>query len=220
MPWEGGSTLEIRSFDWLPSTQLWLPEALRRGEVREEMAVIAQEQTGGIGSRENRWIGHRGNFFASIALKREGSLPRDLPLTSASIYFAFLMKNLLAPEHPELWVKWPNDLYRGGKKVGGVLTQCLKDFFVVGIGINLKKSEKDFAALETELPPMILLDMYLKSLERAPSWKELFSEYRLEFEKSRRFSTHGDGRSVSLENAQLMDYGSIVVDGERMVSLR
>jgi BirA family biotin operon repressor/biotin-[acetyl-CoA-carboxylase] ligase len=130
------------------------------------------------------------------------------------------MKKVLRKEHPDLWVKWPNDLYLGKKKVGGVLTRRLKDFFIVGIGINLKKSEKNFASLETELSPMILLDMYLKSLERAPSWKELFSEYRLEFEKSRRFSTHGDGRSVSLENAQLMDDGSIVVDGERMVSLR
>ncbi len=211
--------MEIRSFDRLSSTQLWLTEAIRRGELKEETAVIALEQTGGIGSRENRWIGHRGNFFASIALK-ERSLPRDLPLSAASIYFAVLMKKLLAPAHPELWVKWPNDLYLGEKKAGGVLTSRLGDFFVVGIGINLKKSEKNFAALETELSPMILLDMYLEYLNRAPDWKELFSEYRLEFEKSRHFSTHGDGKVISLENAQLMDDGSIVVDGERMVNLR
>jgi BirA family biotin operon repressor/biotin-[acetyl-CoA-carboxylase] ligase len=219
MPWEGGSTLEIRSFESLPSTQRWLTEAIRRGEVREATAVIAAEQSDGIGSRENRWIGHRGNFFASIALE-DRDLPDDLPLTSASIYFALLMKRVLASAHPDLWVKWPNDLYRGGKKVGGVLTQRLKGFFVVGIGINLKKSEKDFASLETELSPMILLDMYLECLEKVPSWKELFSEYRLEFEKSRRCSTHRNGEVISLENAQLMDDGSIVLDGERMVSLR
>jgi BirA family biotin operon repressor/biotin-[acetyl-CoA-carboxylase] ligase len=211
--------LEIRSFESLPSTQRWLTEAIRRGEVTEETAVIAAEQSDGIGSRENRWIGHRGNFFASIALK-ERSLPGDLPLSAASIYFAFLMKKLLAPEHPGLWVKWPNDLYLREKKAGGLLTSRLKDFFVVGIGINLKKSEKNFASLETELPPMILLDMYLKELEKPPKWKELFREYRLEFEKTRGFSTHRNGECISLKNAQLMEDGSIVVNGERMVSLR
>jgi BirA family biotin operon repressor/biotin-[acetyl-CoA-carboxylase] ligase len=219
MPWEGGLTLEIRSFESLPSTQRWLTEAIRRGEVTEETAVIALEQSDGVGSRENRWIGHSGDFFVSIALK-ENSLPGDLPLPAASIYFAFLMKKLLSPEYPELWVKWPNDLYLGKKKAGGLLTSRLKSFFVVGIGINLKKCEKNFASLETELPPMILLDMYLKFLETPPKWKELFREYRLEFERSRGFSAHGKGESVSLENAQLMEDGSIVVNGERMVSLR
>ena len=219
MPWEGGSTLVIRSFERLPSTQRWLTEAIRRGEVTEETAVIALEQSDGVGSRENRWIGYPGNFFASIALKEE-ALPGDLPLPAASIYFAFLMKKVLMKDHPELWVKWPNDLYLGKKKAGGVLTRRLKDFFIVGIGINLKKSEKNFASLETELSPMILLDMYLKRLERLPKWKELFREYRLEFEKSRGFSAQGNGESVPLENAQLMEDGSIVVNGERMVSLR
>ncbi|WP_456391730.1 biotin--[acetyl-CoA-carboxylase] ligase [Nitratifractor sp.] len=209
----------IRSFERLGSTQRWLSDRIRRGEITEETAVIAELQTDGIGSRESRWIGHRGNFFASIALK-ESHLPEDLPPSAASIYFAFVMKQLLSSRYPDLWVKWPNDLYLGEKKVGGVLTARLKGFYVVGIGINLKKSEKNFAALETELSAMILLDMYLDRLRSAPKWKELFREYRLEFEKTRAFSAHIGQKRISLENAQIMDDGSIVVNGERMVSLR
>ena len=211
--------MEIRSFESLPSTQRWLTEAIRRGEISGPTAVITAWQTDGIGSRENRWIGHRGNFFASVAL-RESDLPSDLPPAAASIYFAFLMKKVLETDYPELRVKWPNDLYLGRKKVGGVLTSRLKGFYVTGIGINLKKSEKKFAALETELSPIILLDMYLEVLKSPPKWKETFREYRLEFEKTRHFSTHKGEESVSLENAQLMEDGSIVVNGERMVSLR
>ena len=216
---EGGSGVEIRSFESLPSTQRWLTEAIRRAEVTEATAVIAEEQTDGIGSRENRWIGHRGNFFASVAME-ESQLPEDLPLSAASIYFAFLMKQLLASEHPDLWVKWPNDLYLGEKKVGGVITHRIKTFYVVGIGINLKKSERLFAALETELPADELLRRYLALLEDPPDWKDTFREYRLEFDISRRFGAHIDGEFRSLQNAQLMEDGSIVVDGERMVSLR
>ena len=211
--------MEIRSFESLPSTQRWLTEAIRRGEVTGPLAVITERQTDGIGSRENRWIGYPGNFFASIAL-RESDLPVDLPPSAASIYFAFLIKKLLQPRHPDLWVKWPNDLYLGEKKVGGVITNRLKEFYVAGIGINLKKSEKNFASLETELSPMILLDMYLERLANPPEWKDIFREYRLEFEKTRHFFTHRGEELVSLENAQLMEDGSIVVDGERMVSLR
>ena len=209
----------IRSFERLGSTQHWLTDRIRRGEITEETAVIAELQTDGVGSRESRWIGHRGNFFASIALK-ESHLPEDLPPSAASIYFALVMKKLLSSQYPELWVKWPNDLYLGEKKVGGVLTARLKGFYVVGIGINLKKSEKNFVALETELSAMILLDMYLHRLRRPPKWKDLFREYQLEFEKTRAFSAHIGQKSISLENAQIMDDGTIVVDGERMVSLR
>jgi len=211
--------VEIRFFESLPSTQRWLTKAIRDGSVTAPLAVIAEEQTDGIGSRENRWIGHRGNFFASVAL-RESDLPPDLPPSAASIYFAFHMKKILETDHPELWVKWPNDLYLGGEKAGGVLTSRLKGFYVTGIGINLKKSEKNFAALETELSPIILLDMYLEVLKDPPKWKETFREYRLEFEKTRHFFTHWGEEIVSLENAQLMEDGSIVVNGERMVSLR
>ena len=211
--------MEIRSFEELPSTQLWLTEAIRRGEVTGPLAVIARRQSQGVGSRANRWIGHEGNFFASIALP-ESDLPEDLPPAAASIYFAYLMKELLVAEHPELWLKWPNDLYLGEKKAGGVLTHRLKGFYVAGIGINLKKSEKNFAALGSELSAMILLDMFLKRLENPPKWKEIFREYRIEFEKNRSFSAHVGEELVSLENAQLMEDGSIVVKGERMVSLR
>jgi len=211
--------LEILSFDRLPSTQRWLTEAIRSGKIAEPIAVLAREQTEGVGSRENRWIGHPGNFFASIAL-RESDLPGDLPPSAASIYFGWMMRELLRELGQPVWLKWPNDLYLGSKKAGGVITTRLRSFYVTGIGVNLKKSEKNFAALETELSPMILLDMYLHRLESAPKWKELFRKYRLEFERSRPFGTHRGSEYVSLEKAQLMEDGSIMLDGERIVELR
>ena len=211
--------MEILFFDRLPSTQRWLTEAIRAGEITEPTAVLAREQTRGIGSRNSRWIGHPGNFFASIAL-RESDLPEDLPPASASIYFGWMMKELLRELGEPVWLKWPNDLYLGSKKAGGVITNRLRSFYVTGIGVNLKKSEKNFAALETELSPMILLDMYLHRLEEPPKWKELFRKYRLEFDRTRAFGAHRGTEYVSLENARLMEDGSIMLDGERIVELR
>ncbi len=211
--------MEIRSFERLPSTQLYLTEALRRGEVTGPTAVIAREQTDGIGSRENRWIGGEGNFFASFAIPEE-DLPEDLPVVSASIYFAYLMKEALEGYDPEVWVKWPNDLYRGEKKIGGIVTHRLKHFMVAGIGVNLKKDANFFEALGMELSPMILLDIYLERLENAPDWKSIFRKYQLEFEKSRRYSVHFGSEMKSLEKARILEDGSLEIEGKRIVGLR
>ncbi len=217
--WEGAKNVEILCFETLASTQLYLTQEIREGRLCAPVAVIARMQTGGIGSRNNRWEGSEGNFFASVALAQE-ALPDDLPIASASIYFAWLMRELLAQEDPEIWLKWPNDLYLREGKIGGVVTQRIKKTLVAGIGVNLKKKENFFDALETELSPMILLDMYLKRLENPPSWKSLFSKYRIEFEKSRRFGVHAGTEYKSLENARLMEDGSLMIGNERITGNR
>ena len=211
--------MEIRSFETLPSTQLYLTEAIRKGEITEATAVITRMQTEGIGSRSNRWIGREGNFFASVALPEE-NLPGDLPPASASIYFAFLMREILGKYDEEVWLKWPNDLYRTERKVGGVVTHRLKSFFVAGIGVNLKKEENFYEALSVELSAEILLDLYLERLAEAPDWKSIFRKYRLEFARSRRFTVHVGAERKSLERAHLMEDGSLIIDQERIWGTR
>ena len=100
--------MEILSFESLPSTQTYLLEALRSGRVKAPVAVLALEQSAGVGSRDNEWSGGKGNFFASFAIRLE-DLPDDLPLSSASIYFSFIMKKRLESMGEALWLKWPND---------------------------------------------------------------------------------------------------------------
>lgn len=50
-------------------------------------------------------------------------------------------------------IKWVNDLYRGGRKIAGILTEAglghgdpTADFIVVGIGVNLFRPTKGFPA--------------------------------------------------------------------------
>ena len=83
--------MEIYSFETLPSTQKYLVEKIRAGELLAPVALIAAEQSEGVGSRENSWSGGEGNFFASFAIDL-ADLPIDLSLSSASIYFACIMK--------------------------------------------------------------------------------------------------------------------------------
>lgn len=216
---ERGSKLEIYSFETLPSTQKYLIEKILCGELLAPVAVIAAEQNCGVGSRENSWSGGEGNFFASFAVGLE-QLPEDLPLSSASIYFSYLMKKILEEQGEAVWLKWPNDLYANDEKVGGIITKKVKNSLVCGIGINLKKSQNGFKSLQSDISAQYLLKKYLTVLEKFPKWKQIFSEYRVEFERSRRFSVHIENYQKSLHNALLCEDGSLLIEGKRVYSLR
>jgi BirA family biotin operon repressor/biotin-[acetyl-CoA-carboxylase] ligase len=212
--------LEIYSFERLPSTQRHLIDALRRGDIATPAAVFAREQYDGIGSRENRWEGARGNFFASFALSLE-MLPEDLPLASASIYVSWLMKRTLADAGCAcVWVKWPNDFYVEDKKAGGTVTHIVEKSLVWGIGINLKKAPKNFAVLQCRIDAEILFNMYVKRLENLPSWKQVFSEYEIEFERSRTYDVHTRLGRKSLKEARLCRDGSLLIEGRKVYSQR
>ena len=102
--------MEILYFNRLSSTQKYLIEKIENSTLNAPIAVICIEQTMGVGSRDNSWSGGEGNFFASIAIDID-DLPSDLPLSSASIYFSFIMKKVLTKLDKNIWLKWPNDFY-------------------------------------------------------------------------------------------------------------
>jgi len=211
--------LEILSFDTLASTQKYLLEQLGNKTLQLPIAVIAAEQYSGIGSRENGWSGGKGNFFASIAVGLD-MLPEDLPLGSASIYFSFIMKQTLESLGEKIWLKWPNDFYLNDDKVGGTITKKVNNVLVCGIGINLKNVQNGYKALQSDILPKKLLENYLLALEKFPKWKQIFSEYEIEFELSRRFSVHIENYQKSLSDALLCADGSLIIEGKRVYSLR
>jgi BirA family biotin operon repressor/biotin-[acetyl-CoA-carboxylase] ligase len=211
--------LEILSFDQLPSTQKYLIDALHSGRLKPPCAVIAHEQSAGIGSRDNQWSGGKGNFFASIAISMD-QLPSDLPISSASIYFSYLMKQVLLEYNENIWLKWPNDFYLNDEKVGGTITKKIDQTLVCGIGINLKNEQNGYKALAVDIQPELLLEKYIFALKKFPTWKQIFREYQVEFELSRRFSVHIENLKKSLSDATLEEDGSLLIHGMKVYSLR
>jgi BirA family biotin operon repressor/biotin-[acetyl-CoA-carboxylase] ligase len=211
--------LEIKYFERLPSTQLYLIDALQSGNEKAPIAVLAEEQNSGVGSRDNAWSGGEGNFFASLAIKLE-DLPTDLPLSSASIYFSFIMKKTLLELGENTWLKWPNDFYKNDDKIGGTITKKVNNTLVCGIGINLNKSQNGYSSLQSDISPQVLLEKYLFTLEKFPKWKQIFSEYAIEFELSRKFSVHIENYQKSLVDASLQPDGSLIIEGNKVYSLR
>ncbi|BDY12348.1 biotin--[acetyl-CoA-carboxylase] ligase [Hydrogenimonas cancrithermarum] len=211
--------MTIYSFETLPSTQAWLIEKVKENRVDLPCAVIAQMQTEGIGSRDNRWIGKKGNFFASVAMPQT-MLPDDLPISATSIYFAFLMKKTVEKLGSGAWVKWPNDLYLNGRKIGGCITAKKGDAVIAGIGVNIVDAPLDFGTLDLDITPLELLETFLRSVETSPSWKQIFSNFSLEFEKSKHFYTHVGNETLDLTDAVLNEDGSLMIGNRRVVSLR
>ncbi|EOC6268920.1 biotin--[acetyl-CoA-carboxylase] ligase [Campylobacter upsaliensis] len=211
--------MQIICIEKIASTQLFLCEQIRKDEIKQNTAIYALEQTSGVGSRDNAWISSRGNLHLSFCV-REEDLPSDLPLASVSIYFTYLLKDLLAQKGSQIWLKWSNDLYLGDKKVGGVMSHKIGEFVVCGMGLNLKFAPQNATFCDIEIEIKELVEEFIKVLEKKFLWKQIFSKYVLEFEKSKKFSVHYEGRLYALKDALLYEDGSILLANKRVYSLR
>lgn len=211
--------MQIICVEKIASTQLFLCELIRKGEIKQNTAIYALEQTKGVGSRDNVWISSRGNLHLSFCV-REEDLPSDLPLASASIYFAYLLKDLLAQKGSQIWLKWSNDLYLNDKKVGGVMSHKIGKFIVCGMGLNLKFAPQNATLCDVKIELEELVEEFIKVLEKKFLWKIIFSKYVLEFEKSKNFSVHYEGKIYALKDAFLYKDGSILLANKRVYSLR
>ncbi|EAK3327526.1 biotin--[acetyl-CoA-carboxylase] ligase [Campylobacter upsaliensis] len=211
--------MQIVCIEKIASTQLFLCEQIRKDEIKQNTVIYALEQTSGVGSRDNAWISSRGNLHLSFCV-REEDLPSDLPLASVSIYFAYLLKDLLAQKGSQIWLKWSNDLYLNDKKVGGVMSHKIGEFVVCGMGLNLKFAPQNATFCDVEIEIKELVEEFIKVLEKKFLWKQIFSKYVLEFEKSKKFSVHYEGKLYALKDALLYEDGSILLANKRVYSLR
>jgi len=211
--------LQIRYLESVDSTQKYLKELLLKKKINSPYAVVSKRQTDGIGSRDNSWSGMDGNLFLSFSIHLD-ELPNDLKLESSSIYFSYILKELLFESGSKVWLKWPNDLYIDDLKLGGMITNIVGNSLICGVGLNLVNSPSGFATLDVEILREELLEKYFTNIEKKISWKQIFSKYKLEFYRNQKFFTHKNNLRISLGEAQLQSDGSIIVNDERIYSLR
>ena len=211
--------MEHYFFETIPSTHQFVLESLREKKLAAPFLVYAKKQTHGIGSRGNDWQGGEGNLFLTLCVE-EKQLPQDLHLASISIYFGMLAKEVLQENGSKTWVKWPNDLYVGTKKIGGIMSIKTGSVVVVSMGINFHASPPSFGVLDIPMTPELFVKYLKEKISPFPWWKNIFSKYKLEFEHSRYLTCHIGGESVSLEKAFLCDDGSIQIGNKKVYSLR
>lgn len=211
--------MEIIRLNEIDSTHRYLKEYIKNNGYTNPICFFTNYQTFGIGSRGNSWIGKKGNLFFSFVMKKS-DLTTDIQMQSISIYFSFILKKILKEYGSKLWLKWPNDFFIKDKKIGGTITTITNELIYCGIGLNLIEVNNEFGYLDIEVDDFILLKDYFKKLEKKISWKQIFSEFRIEFHLSQNFSTNVKKEKISLKDVILNNDGSIQVNNKKVFSLR
>lgn len=144
----------IKWLETVDSTQ----EAIRRGlpDLANLSVVAARNQTAGRGQRGNKWNTRPGENLTFSILLRPGM--DGIPAITVADSFriseisALAVRTALEDFGIHTWIKWPNDIYAGDRKICGMLIEnILQGGLVAGsiIGIGLNVNQTDF---DPELP--------------------------------------------------------------------
>lgn len=121
--------------DSCSSTQIIARNIIDDGFVDDSFFIISKEMTAGITRKPGiNWISPPGNLYLSIIQKKLSFEPFLIPAITAFSVYTFLELEYKAED---MFVKWPNDIIIRKKKVCGVLSQLYKNYFIIGIAINL-----------------------------------------------------------------------------------
>ncbi|MBX3741513.1 MAG: biotin--[acetyl-CoA-carboxylase] ligase [Akkermansiaceae bacterium] len=101
----------------------------------EGLVVITDRQTQGRGRRGAAWFSPPGESLAFSVLLRPDA-PKAL-WPRLALVTGLAVAEALEESIPLVGIKWPNDVWAGGKKIAGILVEAGRDFVVVGIGLNV-----------------------------------------------------------------------------------
>lgn len=221
--------------------------------VRSGTCILADEQSAGRGRSGKKWVSHAkagiwltlvergpasGAGLAEIvaansyepeqqlALAVEGAVQSGVMALRTGLCVAELLAEL--DDGGQYSLKWPNDVYRNGEKVAGILVEARwreerLDWVAVGIGINLMIPE----SLPVELSRVAavssgsteqweLLARLIPVLRRAAATSAHLSEDELKRWRSRDWTlgrvvvkpAHGVSRGISRDGSLLLETAS------------
>ena len=148
------SQFDIHVFKELTSTNAKLWDMLASGAPAGTVA-IAKTQTAGRGQRGRVWQSSSGGLYLSLALEPDWPATHIAQLTCISAWgIATAFNQLGIP----IKVKWPNDLFFEGKKLGGILTET-----------KLSYAHSDFAPVKNTLSSTVPRAASLKAAGLKPT---------------------------------------------------
>lgn len=136
-------TRDILWVDRAASTQD-LVHGLGADGAADGAAVVAVEQTAGRGSRGREWASPRGGLWLSVLSRPPAVAPPDALSVRVALAVADVIQTeaLAGAGAPSVQVKWPNDLFIAGRKIGGILSEARWQgerlgWIAIGVGINV-----------------------------------------------------------------------------------
>jgi len=121
----------------------------------EGTLILAESQTKGKGRLGRSWFSpkYKGMYF-SLILK-----PKILPSQASILTFLSAVSACEAIKEVtglDVHIKWPNDIFLGNKKLGGILTELSAEtdkinFVIIGMGLNVNNDKKTLISGATSL---------------------------------------------------------------------
>lgn len=207
--WLGRSFLYFKKID---STNRYA-KAVEIGEFTQGTVILADIQLAGKGQYQKTWISqpNKNLTFSIIFIPPKPGRLTLLTLACASAVYD-LLENVGVKK---IKLKWPNDVLVDGKKVSGLLTECIYsgsslEKVVVGIGLNVNqtKFEDEISDTATSL---------LKIIGTSFSREEILVELLSRIEHNYRRWVQEDVEMIKEINTKLDGYGkwvSLNVDGK------
>jgi BirA family biotin operon repressor/biotin-[acetyl-CoA-carboxylase] ligase len=130
----------VELFQSLDSTNKYLQEQAEKSGCSGSV-VLAERQTSGRGRRGKTWVSpFAANIYMSILWDFEQGA-QALEGLSLAVGVA-VRRALIEVGLEDVRLKWPNDIYIGNKKLGGILLEMIGDpaghcSVVIGVGINV-----------------------------------------------------------------------------------
>ena len=168
----------IIELDVVDSTNNYASKLVAEMEVLEGTVLIAHFQGEGKGQRGNVWTSEPGkNLTFSLVLKPKKVSPSEAFVISKIVSLA-ICKYLETVVEEDVFIKWPNDIYVGEKKICGILIENQfkgKNFenAIIGIGLNVNQTNFQnlprvtslILELKKELELRSVIEVLLKSVE-------------------------------------------------------
>ncbi|MFM1652681.1 biotin--[acetyl-CoA-carboxylase] ligase [Brevibacillus sp. B_LB10_24] len=151
----------VITFETVRSTQIIAHETANSGAA-EGTLVVADRQEGGRGRLGRPWHSPKGaGIWMSLIIRPDIPLPRAPQMTLLTAVAMAKAIELEAGIKPQ--IKWPNDIFVGGKKVCGILTEMNAEadrinYLVIGIGLNVNTQPQDIPPELTEIATSLRIE--------------------------------------------------------------
>ncbi|SNC75276.1 BirA family transcriptional regulator, biotin operon repressor / biotin-[acetyl-CoA-carboxylase] ligase [Hymenobacter gelipurpurascens] len=136
---------------WLPecaSTNTEAQMLIGQNRATDGCCVITDKQTAGRGQRGNQWEAAPGENLTMSVVWQPSFLPApdQFQLSQAVALAVHDWATALLGPDPVLRIKWPNDIFFGTQKLGGILIENTLNgpkiqYSIVGIGLNINQQE-------------------------------------------------------------------------------
>ena len=143
-----GSLKSVTFLETTPSTNDWAKQQIQQSGLPDKLVkecpklLLTERQTAGRGQKNRNWWSGQGSLTFSII----ETFPDSTPNLTTSLATALALTELICGIdcNIEPRIKWPNDLFVNGRKLGGILIETVRHqgtgFKIVGIGINVNNS--------------------------------------------------------------------------------